>query len=149
MNRWSIVVTSAALALLATTSPSFAQTAADAAKRWGLLGTWKPDCAAPSARTNNQYDYVVRDGALFLDRDVGDAKDSVPIPQAVINGDGTLEMVVVFASASSTRKNVMARGSDGRIRVITNYDVKTLEHSVTDGKLLHNGAEVPWQTRCR
>lgn len=149
MKRWAIGGASGLLLLFALPAPSLGQMAAEAAQRWGLLGAWKPDCATPLSRSDGMQIFVVRGSALFLDRDHGDVKDSNPIPQAVINRDGTIDLTIVFEWAPQTRRNVMARRSDGRIRVITNWDVKTGDYSVRDGKLLHNGNAVPWVTRCR
>ena len=137
------------LALLASSAQALGQTAAEAALRWGLLGTWKPNCATPTSRGDPRYEYVVRGAGLFLDRDYNEGKDTSSIPTAVVNRDGTIELTIIFEQAQSTRKNTLTRRGDSHIRVTTNYDIKTGEYSVRDGKLLHNGNEVPWQARCR
>lgn len=149
MKRWRVGVGCAVLALLASTTPSFGETAVEAALRWGLVGTWKPACAAPITPFDAEYAYVARGTSLFLERDLGNSKDSSPIQNAVIQGDGTIELTIVFEAARSRRKNIMERNVDGRIRVQTNYDIDTGQYSVREGKLVSSGKETPWQTRCR
>ncbi len=149
MKPWRVSVGCAVLAVLASTAPSSAETAVEAALRWGLLGTWKPDCAAPITPFDAQYAYVARGTSLFLDRDLGNSEDSSPIREAVIQGDGTIELTIVFEAAQSRRKNVMERSHGGQIRVQTNYDIDTGSYSVRDSRLVSSGKETPWQTRCR
>ena len=137
------------LAVLATFDTSFAQTVAETASRWGLLGSWKLDCSQPASRSNGDLQYVVRGGKLFHDREFGDARDSSSVMTETKKADGSIEIVVNFASFSQTRQFSFIKGSDGRIRVVSNRNVDTNEYSIKGGKFTANGNDTPWQTRCR
>ena len=139
------------LGVLATSGTSVAQTVAETASGWGLLGAWRTDCGAPVSRSDGVYRYVVREGKLFHDREFGDAgtRDSSPVMSATKKTDGSIEVVINFVSLSQIRSNSFIKGSDGRIRVISNRDVNTNEYSVRDGKFTWNDNATPWQTRCR
>ncbi len=136
-------------AVLAGVQPVFAQTVAQTASSWGLIGTWRLDCSRSLSRDNPDLSYTVRGGKLFHDRDFGDAKDSSPVNTATRKADGSLELVVSFGSLSQTRQFSFIRGSDGRIRAVSNRNVDTDEYSIRDGKFTSNGKSTPWQTRCR
>lgn len=129
-----------------------AQTAAEAAKDWGLLGSWMTDCnLQPSEGSRNSY--VVRGAQLFLDRDFGPQNGGLvsdAITDAKVQPDGTIDLTVYFASVTppQTRRNSMVRGSDGRIRMWTNLNLNTGEYSVRDGVLTHNGKPTPSLVRC-
>ena len=137
------------LVVLATSEASLAQTVADTASRWGLLGTWRIDCSKPASRSDGDLQYVVRGGALFHEREFGDARDSSSVVSARTKADGSIEIVVNFTSISQTRQFSLIKGSDGRIRAISNRNVDTNEYSIRDGKFTANGNTPPWQTRCR
>jgi hypothetical protein len=137
------------LAVLAASGAALAQTTAQTASKWGLLGTWRLDCSKPMGRSNPDLSYVVRGGKLFHDREWGDTRDSSAVVLATSKADGTLEMVVNFTSLSQTRQFSFMKASGNRIRALSNRNVNTNEYSVRDGKFTSNGKPTPWQTRCR
>jgi len=137
------------LAVLITSEASLAQTNAETASKWGLLGNWRFDCSTPPSRDDGRLTYAVRGGKLFHDRDFGDAKDSNAVMLATRKTDGSLELVVNFVSLKQTRQYSLIKGSDGRLRAISNRNVDTNEYTVVDGKLTANGNEMRWQIRCR
>jgi hypothetical protein len=126
-----------------------AQTTAEVARKWGLLGTWRLDCTQPRSSQNPDLIYVVRDGKLFHDRDFVDSRDSSAVMTATLKADKSLEIVVSFQSLKQTRQFSFMKGPDGRIRAASNRNVDTNEYTVRDGKFVSNGASTPWQTRCR
>lgn len=127
-----------------------AQTAADTMARWGMLGTWALDCSKPPSRQNGYLSYVRKPGgAVSHEREFGDSRDAHDISQATIGPHGTLELVVHFKSFNQVRKWRLMKGADGRIRAIVNSSVKNDDYTIKDGKFTGNGADVPWQTRCR
>jgi hypothetical protein len=136
------------LAVLAAPADSFAQTVAETASKWGLLGTWRLNCSAPASRSDGELKYVIRGGKLYHDREFGDARDSSQVTSATRKADGTLELVVKFDSLSQTRQFSFIKGSDGRIRAVSNRNVDTNEYTIKDGKFTSNGNIPPWQTRC-
>jgi hypothetical protein len=126
-----------------------AQTAAETAVRWGLVGTWQTDCSVPPTEKSAAQVYLVQDGKLFLSRFDGKTSDSNPITSATINAKGEIELVVEFPEFSQKRLNVQAKDGQGRRRMMQNKNLDTGEFSVIDGKLTHNGAATPWATRCQ
>jgi hypothetical protein len=136
------------LGVLATTGLAYAQTTAETARGWGLLGTWRLDCSRPMDRSNPDLKYVVRDGRLYHDREFGDANDSSAVVTAVVKADKSLEIVVKFDSLKQTRQFSFMKGPDGRIRAVANRNVDTNEYSVRDGNFTSNNNPTPWQTRC-
>ena len=139
----------AVLCVLATLDASSAQTVADVASKWGLVGTWRLDCKQPLSNSNPDLKYVVRDGKLFHDREFGDRGDSSSVQTARRRSDGSIELVVNFSSLSQIREFSFVKGDDGRIRVTSNRDVNTNEFSVRDGKFVANGNTTAWQSRCK
>jgi hypothetical protein len=139
----------ALLTVLAASEPLHAQTAAETARTWGLLGTWRLDCNKPASRADGELQYVVREGKLFHDREFGDARDSSTVTSLVAKADGSIDVVVNFTSIGQTREFSLIKGKDGRIRATSNRNVDTNEYSIRDGKFSFNGASTPWQTRCR
>ena len=135
--------------LVATPNVSFAQSVAETASKWGLIGNWRLDCSQPVSSSNANLQYVVRGGKLFHDREFGDKRDSSAVMSATRKADASLEIVVHFASLSQTRQFSFIKGGDGRIRVTFNKNVDTNEYSIKDGKFTANGNTPPWQTRCR
>ena len=136
------------LAVLLMPEASLAQTIAETASKWGLVGTWRLDCNAQASRSDGELKYVVRGGQLYHDREFGDARDSSLVTQATRKADGSLELTVKFDSLSQTRQFSFIKGGDGRIRAISNRNVATNEYSIKDGTFTSNGNTPPWQTRC-
>jgi len=139
----------ALLAALATSDASVAQTNAQIAADWGLLGTWKNDCGAPNSPRDGELRYVVRSGKLFHDREFGDRRDSSEVILATITPDGAIELVVNFVSLKQIRQYRFVKETDGHIHAIFNRDVNTDQYTVKDGKLTANGNDVVSQVQCR
>jgi len=129
-------------------APSSAETAAQIAARWGIVGIWQKDCNAPVSRNNDQQAFVIRNGKLFLDRSTGNGHDSNPITAASINAQGELDLRVTFPASGQNRQNVHAMAKDGRDHIVLNRDVITGEYTVKNGILLSTGNAVPWLTHC-
>jgi hypothetical protein len=121
---------------------------AETVAQWGLLGTWAGDCATPPQAGNSHYTWVRRGREVFLDRDLGKSRDSNRVLAASGLPDGALELRIEFTQFAQTRINVLIKGQDGRVRVLTNQDTHG-SYSVKDGRLTASGATTPWETRCR
>ena len=111
----SRMVLFAAIASLLPVHAALAETPVEAATRWGLLGTWRFNCGAAPDTIDAVNRYLVRGGRLFLDRNWGSGTDSSVVSSAVIQTDGTLDMLVIFNSLSQTRENVFKKMPDGRV----------------------------------
>lgn len=139
-----LLVASIVLAEAAT-----AQSVADAATRWGLIGTWSLDCTKPASTTNGYLIYVVRAGKVVHERDFGERRDTNDVQQARTGIGGTLDLVVHFPGLNQTRKFTMLMASDRRIRALANSRIDRTDQTIKDGKFTANGATAPWQSRCR
>jgi len=118
--------------------------------RWGLLGTWSLDCTKAASNANGYLSYVVKDrGRVAHERNFGDRRDSNEVLQATLAPDGSIALTVHFKELSQTRKWIIVRGSDGRVRTISNNLVNTNEYTIKDGKFTANGNPTSWQARCR
>ena len=129
-----------------------ARSGAQIAAEWGLLGTWRSDCAKPVSQYDGELIYVVRNGQLFHNRNFGDdLVDSHQVSDVRLGPDGSINLKIKFTSISppQTREMTTIKGADGRIRTITNRHVELNEYVIKDGKFLHNGKSSEWQTRCR
>ncbi len=143
-----VLVSFALIGLVVAPSGAVAQSNADIAQGWGLLGTWRLDCGRPRSRENPDLKYVVRGGKLFHDRDFGDATDSQPVIAATPRPDNALELVVRFNGFSQTRQFIFVHGDSGTLRTVYNRDVDSGSQSITDGKFTANGEPAPWQYHC-
>jgi hypothetical protein len=139
----------ASLGLVLAAQACLAQTPAQTASRWSLLGGWRTDCRAPLSKTVSELAYVVKGGQLFLDRDWGEGTDSSAVRSARVQPDGSIDVEIVFASLSQTRLNAFIKGTDGRIRTTISKNVDTNDYSIRDGKFVDSGSPTSWLTRCR
>ncbi len=140
----------ASLALAAAGTPAFAQTAGEAAAKWGLLGEWKVDCKSPASQGNQAIEFVVRDGKLLQERSAGSVKDVTTITSAVAKPDGSPETMEVSPSNPPTTRQVVRRKqSDGRFAVWSNRIAGSEQYSIRDGKFTNSGAAAPAISRRR
>jgi hypothetical protein len=137
-------------ACIAQAHGAAAQSVADAATRWGLIGTWSLDCSKPASSANGYLTYVVRGaGKVAHERDFGDRRDTNDVQQAKTGVGGALDLVVHFPALNQTRKYTMMMASDRRIRALANSRIDGTEQTIKDGKFTSGGATTPWQSRCR
>jgi len=130
---------------------AFAQTSADIAASWGLLGQWQVQCHAPAKMDNPIYLFRARAAQVVLDRDFGtNRQDS----QALVNvrpaPNGAITFLVPFPNTEppQTREHVWVKAQDySGIRVFTNRNPDTGEFFVRDGRF-PDGATTPWFRRC-
>jgi hypothetical protein len=142
-------ITAGALLLAATTVPATAQTAGDAAAKWGLLGEWRLDCNVPAAPDNQSIVFAVRDGKLYQERTDGNAKDATTITAAAIRADGTLETTeMLIAQPPATRQLVRRKQGESRFAIWSNRVAGTEQYSIRDGKFT-DGSPAPALTRCK
>lgn len=143
--RWAIAL----LAWLAASAPASAQTIAETASRWGLVGSWRLNCKVPVDRNNADLKYVVRSGKLFHDREFGNSRDSSVVMSAKLLPGGVIEIIVNFTSLSQVREFSFMKNGNNSIRAMSNRNVNTGEYSVKAGKFTSGGGTTPWQIRCK
>lgn len=85
----------ALLGIAGFVAPSSAETVAQIAARWGIVGTGQKDCHAPVGPDNDRQAFAVREGKLFLERSTGTSHDSNPVPAASVNARGERELLVI------------------------------------------------------
>ena len=122
--------------------------AADAARKWGLIGTWAADCSVPPDKTTPQIIYAIGSGdRVMLRRDYGWRKDEMEIGTVEIAGDGSLHMRTVFPELKQIRDSAIAMAPDGSIRALYNRNEKD-EYTVRDGVYVANGNPAVALHRC-
>ena len=83
-----------------------AETIAETAGKWGLIGPWSLDCSLPPDRgkgTVLAYE-TTEGGGVVHRRDFGDTTDENPVVSATVSPDGTLNLRVFFTSFKQTRE---------------------------------------------
>ena len=134
---------------LALVSPTRAETIAETAKQWGLIGPWSLDCSLPPDHANGTVlSYEIADGdRLMHRRDFGDSRDEAEVLSATVSGDGILNLRVYFPSVKQTREYGMVHLADGSIRAVYNRNDKN-QYSIKDGKFTADGKPTPVQHKC-
>jgi hypothetical protein len=134
-----------------------ADSAVENASKWGLLGTWQLDCAAPVAGPNFAEIYVVRNGELFLDRPARPTNnpklmfsgDTSAITSATVTDNGSLDLVVKFSKGSYEIVIGKVDSANGvGFRVVQNTNLDTNFVTVKDGVRM-DGRPTPVMNRCR
>jgi len=103
-----------------------AETAAETASKWGLIGRWSLDCGLPPDRDRGAvlaYE-VGADGRLVYRRDFGDSTDTADVIAAEISADNLLNLRVFFPKLKQTREYGLKMEPDGSIRAFYNRDRK-------------------------
>ena len=136
--------------LLTLTLSASAETVAEAARAWGLIGAWSLDCsAAPDRGDGAVLAYQIASGDRVVHRrNFGDTKDESEVVSAEVSEDGMLNLRVFFPSLKQTREYGLIKQSDGTIRAMYNRNQKD-EYSIKDGKFTANGNPTPSQHKCR
>jgi hypothetical protein len=138
-----------ALLLFAFATAASAETVAETASRWGLIGRWSVDCRLPPDHDRGavlRYQVANR-GQVVLRRDFGDFDDQADVIAADISGDNLLNLRIYFPQLKQTRELGLRREPDGEIRAIYNRTRKG-DYSIRDGRLTANGRPTPPQFRC-
>ncbi len=135
--------------LVAASGVARAATTAETLAQWGLLGTWALDCSQPASSSNGYLTYrAAGTGKVFHTRDFGSRQDSNEVVEATIGRDGMLGLVIHFPALAQTRKFVLMKGPDGRVRAMSNSTVEGAEQTIRDGRFTFNNQPTPWQVRC-
>jgi len=127
-----------------------AETVAQTARRWGLIGPWSLDCSlAPDRSKGTVLAYeIASDDRVVHRRNFGDSKDESEVVTAEVSGNGMLNLRVFFPSLKQTREYGLIMQPDGTIRTMYNRNQKD-EYTIKDGKFTANGNPTPSQHRCK
>lgn len=150
MGRHSRRLALALVFSLALALDASAETAAQAARKWGLIGSWALDCSLPPNNGKGALlAYEVQPGGRLVHRrNFGDVKDENAVLGAVVSDNGMLHLRVSFPSLKQTREYGMMKQPDGTIRAMYNRNAKD-EYTIKDGKFTANGNPSPSQHRCK
>ncbi len=140
----------ALLCCLTLTIGASAETVAQTAQKWGLIGPWSLDCSPRPDRGNGAVlDYEIVGGDRVVHRrNFGDKSDESEVVAADISEDGMLNLRVFFPSLRQTREYGLMMLPDGTMRAIYNRNQND-EYTIKDGKFTANGNPTPPQHKCR
>jgi hypothetical protein len=95
-NRLSLAI----LFCLTLTIGASAETVAQTAQQWGLIGAWSLDCSLKPARNKGTVlDYQIAGGdRVVYRRNFGDKSDESEVVTAEVSADGMLNLRVFFPS---------------------------------------------------
>jgi hypothetical protein len=125
-----------------------AETMAETAKQWGLIGPWSLDCSLPPDRNRGTVlSYDIADDHVVHRRDFGDARDESDVLSLNVSADGMIHLRVYFPSVKQTREYGMIHQGDGTVRTIYNHNEKN-QYSIRDGKFTSSGMTTPPQHKC-
>jgi hypothetical protein len=150
LNKHFARLTLAILFSLTLTLEVSAETVAQTARRWGLIGSWSLDCSLPADRNKGTVlAYVIASGGRVLHRrNFGDSTDESQVVTAEVSGNGMLNLRVFFPSLRQTREYGLVMQPDGTIRAMYNRNQKG-EYTIRDGKFTANGSPTPPQHKYR
>jgi len=126
-----------------------AESAAETASRWGLIGRWSLDCSLPPDHDRGAvlaYE-IADDGRLVYLRDFGDSSDSADVIAAQVSPDNLLNLRVFFPRLKQTRDYGLKMEPDGSIRAFYNRD-QNGRYSIRNGLFSANGRPTPPSHKC-
>jgi hypothetical protein len=127
-----------------------AETVAQTARNWGLIGSWSRDCSVKPGRDQAAmlaYE-ITGDGRVVHRRNFGDTTDENEVVAAEVSGDDMLNLRVFFPGFKQTRQYGLMKQPDGGMRTMYNHDQKD-EYSIRDGLFTANGSPTPALHKCR
>ena len=145
LNRLALAI----LCLLTLAHDASAETVAQTARTWGLLGSWSLDCSLkPDRNKGTVLAYEIAGGDRVVHRrNFGDTTDESEVVSAEVSTDGTLNLRVFFPSLKQTREYGLIMQPDGTMRALYNRNEKR-EYTIRDGKFVANGNPTPPQHKC-
>jgi hypothetical protein len=126
-----------------------AETVAQTARKWGLIGPWSRDCSLePGKDKNAMLSYeIIGDDRVVHRRNFGDTTDQNEVVTAEVSGDGMLNLRVFFPNFKQTRQYGLMKQPDGSMRTMYNHDQQD-EYSIRDGIFTANGNPTPALHKC-
>jgi hypothetical protein len=149
LNRHLGRLALAMLFSLTLTLAAGAETVAQTARKWGLIGPWSLDCSLPPDRNRGTvlaYE-IAPDDRVVHRRNFGDTTDESEVITAEVSG-GMLNLRVFFPSLKQNREYGLVMQPDGTMRAMYNRNQKD-EYTIKDGKFTANGNTTPAQHKCK
>jgi hypothetical protein len=140
----------ATLVSLTLTLTASAETVAETARKWGLIGPWSLDCSLPPDRNKGSVlAYEVAPGDRVVHRrNFGGTTDESEVISAEVSRNGMLNLRVFFPQLKQTREYGFVMQSDGTMRAMYNRNQKH-QYTIRDGKFTANGNRTPPQHKCK
>ena len=144
-RRWALAIPF----LLTLTLNASAETVAETARAWGLIGPWSLDCSvAPDRGEGAVLAYEIASGDRVVHRrNFGDTSDESEVIAAEVSKSGMLNLRVFFPKLKQTREYGFAMQPDGSMRAMYNRNQKG-KYTIRDGKFTANGNPTPSQHKC-
>ena len=144
-RRWALAIPF----LLTLTLNASAETVAETARAWGLIGAWSLDCSvAPDSGEGAVLAYEIASGDRVVHRrNFGDTSDESEVIAAEVSKSGMLNLRVFFPKLKQTREYGFAMQPDGTMRAMYNRNPKG-KYTIRDGKFTANGNPTPSQHKC-
>jgi hypothetical protein len=126
LNKHFGRLTLAILFSLTLTLEVSAETVAQTARTWRLIGPWSLDCSlSPDRNKGTVLAYLIASGDRVVHRrNFGDTTDESEVVTAEVSGDGMLNLRVFFPSLKQTREYGLIKQPDGTIRAMYNRNQK-------------------------
>jgi hypothetical protein len=117
-----------------------ADTVAETAGAWGLIGSWSLDCSvAPDRGKGAVLAYEIAPGDRVIHRrDFGDTSDESEVMTAEVSGNGMLNLRVFFPRLKQTREYGFVLEPDGTLRAVYNRSQQG-QYTIRNGKFTANG----------
>jgi hypothetical protein len=149
LNRHSSRLALAIAFSLTLTAGASAETVAQTARKWGLIGPWAVDCSLkPDRGSGAVLAYEIAPGDRVVHRrNFGNARDENEVVTADVSSDGTLNLRVFFPGLKQTRQYGLMKQPDGSMRAMYNHDQKDV-YTIKDGKFTADGNTTPLQHKC-
>jgi hypothetical protein len=126
-----------------------AETVAETAGAWGLIGSWSLDCsAAPDRGKGAVLAYEIAPGDRVVHRrDFGDTSDESEVITAEVSGNGMLNLRVFFPRLKQTREYGFVMEPDGALRAVYNRS-QNGQYTIRNSKFTANGNPTPALHKC-
>lgn len=126
-----------------------ADTVAETAGAWGLIGSWSLDCSvAPDRGKGAVLAYEMAPGDRVIHRrDFGDTSDESEVITAEVSRNGMLNLRVFFPKLKQTREYGFVLESDGALRAVYNRSQQG-QYTIRNGKFTANGNPTPALHKC-
>jgi hypothetical protein len=117
-----------------------ADTVAETAGAWGLIGSWSLDCSvAPDRGKGAVLAYEIAPGDRVIHRrDFGDTSDESDVITAEVSRNGMLNLRVFFPKLKQTREYGFVLEPDGALRAVYNRSQQG-QYTIRNGKFTASG----------
>jgi len=141
----------AGIAVAAISAAAFAETDANLARQWGLLGTWSTDCSKPPTESDPYLVYQVAGAKIVHRRDYPkNFSDTNQIKSVELVDGGGIKLEIYFADLNPPQTRVYELYRDGdKMHTKYNYRVSDGSYSIKDFVIVANGQPAVWIYKCQ